>query len=77
MPNSRLRWQCRRGMRELDELLVSYLNKHYTQSTNDEKKAFQELLQLNDPELIKLLLTPYESEFESINLIIQKILIIR
>ena len=77
MPNSRLRWQCRRGMRELDELLVSYLNKHYTQSTNDEKKAFQELLQLSDPELIKLLLTPYESEFEPINLIIQKILIIR
>jgi antitoxin CptB len=77
MPNSRLRWQCRRGMRELDELLVSYLNKYYTQSTNDEKKAFQELLQLSDPELIKLLLTSYESEFESINLIIQKILITR
>ena len=77
MPNSRLRWQCRRGMRELDELLVGYLNKHYTQSTNDEKKAFQELLQLSDPELIKLLLTSYESEFESINLIIQKILITR
>jgi len=77
MPNSRLRWQCRRGMRELDELLVSYLNKYFMQSTDDEKEAFEELLQLSDPELIKLLLTSYESELESINSIIQKILISR
>ena len=77
MPNSRLRWQCRRGMWELDELLVSYLNKYFMQSTDDEKEAFEELLQLSDPELIKLLLTSYESELESINSIIQKILISR
>lgn len=77
MPNSRLRWQCRRGMRELDELLVSYLNKYFMQSTDNEKEAFEELLQLSDPELIKLLLTSYESELESINSIIQKILISR
>jgi len=77
MPNSRLRWQCRRGMRELDELLISYLNKYFMQSTDDEKEAFEELLQLSDPELIKLLLTSYESELESINSIIQKILISR
>ena len=77
MPNSRLRWQCRRGMRELDELLVSYLNKYFMQSTDDEKEAFEELLQLSDPELIKLLLTSYESELESINSIIQKVLISR
>jgi antitoxin CptB len=77
MPNSKLRWQCRRGMRELDELLVSYLNEYYDESSENEKNAFHELLKLSDPELIKLLLTPYKSEFESINLIIEKILITR
>ncbi|MFQ3362022.1 MAG: antitoxin CptB [Woeseiaceae bacterium] len=77
MPNSKLRWQCRRGMRELDELLVSYLNEYYDESSENEKSAFHELLKLSDPELIKLLLTPYKSEFESINLIIEKILITR
>ncbi|MFQ3334366.1 MAG: antitoxin CptB, partial [Woeseiaceae bacterium] len=44
MPNSKLRWQCRRGMRELDELLVSYLNEYYDESSENEKSAFHELL---------------------------------
>lgn len=77
MSNSKLRWQCRRGMRELDELMVSYLNDHYDVSSEKEKNAFQELLELSDPELIKLLLTAYKSEVKSINLIVQKILITR
>ena len=77
MSNSKLRWQCRRGMRELDELMVSYLNDHYDVSSEKEKNAFEELLELSDPELIKLLLTAYKSEVKSINLIVQKILITR
>ena len=77
MSNSKLRWQCRRGMRELDELMVSYLNDHYDVSSEKEKNAFEELLELSDPELIKLLLTAYKSEVKSINLLVQKILITR
>ena len=53
---SRLRWQCRRGMRELDVLLTRYLENDYPRSTAGEKSAFQELLTLSDPELIAYLL---------------------
>ena len=56
MSDGRLRWQCRRGMRELDELLAHYLQTFYEQTTDAEKCAFRELLELADPELIGYLL---------------------
>ena len=48
---SRLRWQCRRGMRELDELLVRYLELRYPVADEAEKAAFRSVLELPDPEL--------------------------
>jgi antitoxin CptB len=48
---SRLRWQCRRGMRELDELLIRYLESRYPTADEDEKSAFRAVLELPDPEL--------------------------
>ena len=56
-PNiSRLRWQCRRGMRELDNLLTAYLDNRYAMADADEKAAFEALLALPDPELVGYLL---------------------
>ena len=48
---SRLRWQCRRGMRELDELLLRYLTSRYESASDAHKVAFQAVLALPDPEL--------------------------
>tara|TARA_B000000475_G_C15935073_1_gene422389 strand:+ start:295 stop:534 length:240 start_codon:yes stop_codon:yes gene_type:complete len=70
---SKIRWQCRRGMRELDELLSGYLESSYQKISNEEKKAFNKLLELSDPELVKLLLTPYQSEDPQVNDMIKKI----
>lgn len=53
---SQLQWQCRRGMRELDDLLSSYLETHYNDADDAEKAAFHALLELPDPELIGYLL---------------------
>ena len=53
---ARLHWQCRRGMRELDVLLERYLENTYTDSSNAEKSAFQQLLTLSDPDLAGYLL---------------------
>ena len=53
---SRLRWQCRRGMRELDLLLTSYLDADYPHAIEQQKQAFRELLALPDPEVIAYLL---------------------
>lgn len=56
MQKSRLKWQCRRGMRELDELLLDYLDHSFDEASDDEKAAFQTLLDLSDPELMTYLL---------------------
>ena len=38
-------------MRELDELLIRYLETRYPGANDDEKAAFQAVLELPDPEL--------------------------
>lgn len=51
----RLRWRCRRGMRELDEAMLAYLNNHYIQASADERSRFEELIDMQDPELFGLI----------------------
>lgn len=53
---SRLRWLCRRGMKELDVLLTRYLDERYTGATDTEQALFRQLLQMPDPDLFDLLL---------------------
>jgi len=48
---SRLRWRCRRGMRELDQLLGWYLEERYPRADDMAKAAFSTLLEQQDPEL--------------------------
>ncbi|MBN8884385.1 MAG: succinate dehydrogenase assembly factor 2 [Rudaea sp.] len=47
----RLRWRCRRGMRELDQLLGWYLDTRYESADGTAQAAFAELLEQPDPEL--------------------------
>ena len=56
MADGKLRWQCKRGMRELDELLASYLDSAYERAPETEKLAFRTLLEVPDPDLIGYLL---------------------
>ena len=45
---SRLRWQCRRGMLELDVALMRFLDEDYGQLTATQKAAFVRLLEMQD-----------------------------
>jgi antitoxin CptB len=47
----RLRWQCRRGMLELDYVLENYLEQQYSNASGEEQALFARLLQCQDPEL--------------------------
>ena len=53
---SMLRWQCRRGMRELDVVLERYLQQRYASAPLAEQKAFESLLDLPDPQLFAYLM---------------------
>ncbi len=47
----RLAWQCRRGMLELDELLLGFLERGYDHLGPQEKLLWQQLLQEADTRL--------------------------
>ena len=59
----KLRWRCRRGMRELDQLFTRYLDHQYPSASAAERDAFARLLELPDPDLFGYLVgraTPAE-----------------
>ncbi len=45
----RLRWRCRRGMRELDVLLRRYVDERYAAASGEHQEAFRRLLDAPDP----------------------------
>jgi antitoxin CptB len=54
---AKLKWQCRRGSKELDLILLNYLETKYAVANDEEKSRFSEFLKLDDPELMKIFLT--------------------
>jgi antitoxin CptB len=46
-----LRWRCRRGMRELDQLMQRYLEKGWPQAADAERGLFLRLLDCEDDKL--------------------------
>lgn len=48
----RLRWQCRRGLLELDLLFNRFLTEHYSSLGESEQIDFHFLLSQSDPELL-------------------------
>lgn len=51
VPLSRLLWACRRGMLELDVLLMPFVKEAYSELSDKHKLFFQRLLTYEDPEL--------------------------
>ncbi|MFO7275647.1 MAG: succinate dehydrogenase assembly factor 2 [Pseudomonadota bacterium] len=61
----RMRWRCRRGMRELDVLLERFARERLDTASTAERRAFERLLELPDPLLVEYLLrggTPPDPE---------------
>lgn len=52
---NRLRWQCRRGMLELDLFLNRFLETAYSDLNDKEKKLFHQLLACADQDLFEWL----------------------
>lgn len=48
----RLRWQCRRGLKELDVLLEPFMEGHYRDLVPEEQELFQRLLEQEDVDLL-------------------------
>jgi len=70
---ARLKWQCRRGTKELDLLLQRYLETGYLLADEEEKALFVELLKLEDDELLGVLMGDLETETGKMNVLVGKI----
>jgi len=44
----KLRWRCRRGMKELDVLLARYVDERFCSASSAEREAFTRLLETQD-----------------------------
>ena len=65
----RLKWRCRRGMKELDLMLLRYLREQHADASSDERAAFEEFLELPDPDLARYLIAgdpPDEPRFAAL-----------
>lgn len=68
---ARLRWQCRRGMLELDLALSAYLENCYAELDDAGKRAFIDFLALDDPTLNAWLLgNAAPIDLETANLVV-------
>lgn len=52
---SRYKLRCRRGMKELDFVLERYLKNHFPHANAEEIQRFDELLELQDPNLFGII----------------------
>lgn len=71
---SRLRWRCRRGMRELDMLLLAYVESHYSAASRVEQSAFCQLLTMPDPDILALLTGRLVADDEPLRHVLQRLL---
>lgn len=53
---ARLKWQCRRGMRELDLMLLAYVEAHYAELEPAALARLEQLLEYPDQVLLEILM---------------------
>ena len=70
---AKLRWQCRRGTKELDFLMLRYLDSGYLLADVEEKALFVELLALEDDKLVAVLMGDLEVEMGGMKVLVGKI----
>ena len=69
----RLAWQCRRGMRELDELLGCFMEAGYERLDEQGREHFSALLEYPDAVLLELLMGRMATADTDVTHIVQQI----
>ncbi len=70
---AKLRWQCRRGTKELDYLLLRYVDSWYALADDEEKALFIDFLAQEDDELIATLLGDLDVATAEMKILVGKI----
>ncbi len=75
MNPGQLRWRCRRGMRELDVLLLRYLDETFPLAPEADRRAFEQLLSWQDPDIVDLLAGRVGSKDPGLRHVVEQLLI--
>jgi len=71
---ARLKWACRRGMLELDVLLMPFVETGFNDLDEQSKLDFERLLTSDDPDLFAWFMGHQSCDDEALNTMIQHIL---
>ncbi len=69
----RLRWQCRRGMLELDLMLEGFLERGYPALEDEQKRLFARMLEFEDQLLLDWLMGYVVPADDSLRQMLEKI----
>jgi antitoxin CptB len=73
---AKVRWNCRRGMLELDMMLLAFVDNAYDESSDITKRNFKALLKSSDQQLYSWLIgqeLPDDPRFQDLILVIRHI----
>ena len=66
-------WQCRRGLWELDQILLPFVENDFEHLNKEDQLLFQKLLQYEDIELFDIFVNkidPIDNEFKDLTVLI-------
>ena len=70
---ARIKWACRRGMLELDVLLMPFFEQHFDKLSEEEQQDFVALLACDDPDIFMWLMGHGQSDVRNIAMMVDKI----
>ena len=72
--HSRLRWRCRRGMLELDQLMLRWLDRQGPQATPAQLAVFERLLDAEDDQLWRWCMRRERPQEQELHELVERIL---
>ena len=69
----RIEWDCRRGMLELDKIIMPFYKAHFDQLTNDKKDIFIRLLAATDLQLFSWFFNGIQSDDAEVQAMVEYI----
>ncbi len=70
----RLRWRCRRGMRELDQLMLRYLDQRWSKAPTEDRELFLQILETEDDTLWRWIMGREISGNQALDAFIQRLI---
>ncbi|AUI66622.1 MULTISPECIES: succinate dehydrogenase assembly factor 2 [Glaesserella] len=73
MNRFKIEWECRRGMRELDKMIMPFYQAHFDNLTETEQQTFVEMLGYTDPELFRWFMNQETAPTEALQAMVKLI----